>query len=532
MTEPNRIREETMRHLKLSTAILASTAMTSPAFADGHLRVVDEPVELTIHMHWPRAQGYGVGGDASQIYPVELAAREMTGVSLVDATAGANSTESQEAMNLLLAQGNLPDIVGGHLIQQPVNQFGPEGAFLPLNDLVREHAPHIQAFWDSHPELQAAISAYDGNYYYIPYLPDGEFGRAWYIRQDWLDALGLEQPQNVDEYYNVLVAFRDQDPNGNGLKDEIPFFSRQWEEVIRLVNLWDARSSGSDTYHDFYVNDAGQVVHPYAQEAYKVGLSNVAKWYAEGLIDPEIFTRGSSARDYLLSENLGGATHDWFASTSGYNDALVDKVPGFNFIPFLPPASVSGVRMEEHRRIPIKPDGWAISYQAEDPVTVIKYFDFWFTEEGRNLANFGVEGKTWNMVDGEPTYTEAVLTSDSPVNSQMYLEGAQIQRGYWQDYRYEWQWTSQAARDGIDLYAANDLLVDQFLGVAFNKEEQSVYDKYWPSLRTYMLERQQAWVLGSGDVVAEWDDYIATLDKMGYNEVIAVMNAAYARQYN
>ncbi|MEQ9636650.1 MAG: extracellular solute-binding protein [Devosia marina] len=521
-----------MRKLSLAVALLGFTALTTPGFAQDDLRIVDEPLELSIHMHWPRAQGYGVGGSPSEIYPVERVARELTGIHLVDQTSGRNTTDNAEAMNLLLAQGNMPDIVGGHLIQQPVNQYGPEGAFVPLNDLVKEHAPNIQAFWDAHPGLMEAISSADGNYYYIPYLPDGKYGRAWYIRQDWLDKLGLEQPQNVDELYEVLVAFRDQDPNGNGKKDEIPYFARQWEEVNRLLVLWDARSSGSDTYHDFYVNDEGKVVHPYAQEAYRTGIANIAQWYEEGLIDPEIFTRGSSARDYLLSENLGGVTHDWFASTSGYNAALADKIDGFNFIPFLPPASAGGVRMEEHRRTPIKPDGWAISHSNEHPVETIKYFDFWFTETGRNLSNFGVEGETWDMIDGEPIFKPEVLNSDTPVNSQMYLVGAQIYRGYWQDYRYEDQWTSDAAREGIALYEANDLLIDQFLGVAFNEEEQAVYDRYWPSLRTYMLERQQAWILGSGDVEAEWDDYVNTLNRMGYDKVIEVMNTAYERQYS
>lgn len=514
-----------MRNLSLTLAILGTTAITAPAFAQESLMIAEKPTELTIHFHWARAQGY------DENYPVEKKACELTNICLKDATAGKNSTDSREAMNLLIAQGNMPDIVGGAAIQQPVNQYGPQGAFVPLNDLVKENAPNIQAFWDSHPGLQQAISSYDGNYYYIPYLPDGKFGRAWYIRQDWLDKLGLKQPQTVDEFHDVLVAFRDQDPNGNGQKDEIPYFARQWEEVNRLLTLWDARSSGSDTYHDFYVNADGKVVHPYAQEAYRDGLAHIAEWYAEGLIDPEIYTRGSSSRDYLLGENLGGSTHDWFASTSGYNAALAGKIEGFNFIPFLPPASAAGVRMEEHRRIPIKPDGWAISYQAKDPVQIIKYFDFWFSEQGRLLSNFGVEGKTWDMVDGQPIYKPEVLSSDQAVNSQMYLEGAQIPRGYWQDYRYEDQWTSEAAREGIALYEANDLLIDQFLGVALNEEEQSVYDKYWPSLRSYMLERQQAWVLGTGNVAADWDNYVSTLDKMGYQEVIAVMNSAYKRQY-
>ncbi|MEP1929857.1 MAG: sugar ABC transporter permease, partial [Roseibium sp.] len=322
-----------MRKLTLTLAMLGTTAITAPAFADGHLKIVDDPLELTIHMHWPRAQGYGVGGSPSEIYPVEEAARAMTGISLTDATAGRNSTDSAEAMNLLIAQGDMPDIVGGHLIKQPVNEFGPQGAFVPLNDLVAEHAPNIQAYWDSRPEVLASITAYDGNYYYIPYLPDGKYGRAWFIRQDWLDALGLEQPQNVEELEATLIAFRDNDPNGNGAADEVPYFARQWEEVNRLLTLWDARSSGSDTYHDFYITADGSIAHPYAQDTYRDGISNIARWYEAGLIDAEIFTRGSSSRDFLLSENLGGLTHDWFASTSGYNGKLADKIDGFNFIP-------------------------------------------------------------------------------------------------------------------------------------------------------------------------------------------------------
>ncbi len=513
-----------MRRLTLMAAALATTAFTAPAFADGHLQIVDEPLELTVHLHWPRKQSY------DETWPVELAAREMTGIHLKDATAGSNVKDSLEAFNLLLAGGDLPDIVGGHLLKNNVNKYGPEGAFVPLNDLIDEHAPNMKAFFDARPELRQAISAADGNMYYIPYLPDGKYGRAYFIRQDWLDALGLPQPQNVDEVYETLKAFRDGDPNGNGEKDEVPFFARNWEEFPRLVTLWDARTSGSDTYHDFLVQD-GKIQHGYAQENYKIGIKNLAKWYAEGLIDPEVFTRGSSSRDYLLGENLGGMTHDWFASTAGYNTKLADTVEGFEFAAMIPPESVSGVRMEEHRRIPIKPDGWAISYQNEHPVETIKYFDFFFTPEGRNLSNFGVEGVHWDMVDGEPIYKPEIVSGERAVNSQMYDIGAQIQRGYWQDYRYEIQWTNEIALAGIALYDEGDYLVDQFLGVAFNEEEQSVFDKYWSSIRTYMLERQQAWLLGTGDVEAEWDDYLADLDRQGFNDVVAVMQSAYDRQY-
>ena len=75
-------------------------------------------------------------------------------------------------------------------------------------------------------------------------------------------------------------------------------------------------------------------------------------------------------------------------------------------------------------------------------------------------------------------------------------------------------------------------MIDQFLGVSLNEEEQAVYDRYWPSIQTYMLERQQAWILGTGDIEADWDEYMAQLDKRGLSDVLEVMNSAYERQYD
>ena len=61
--------------------------------------------------------------------------------------------------------------------------------------------------------------------------------------------------------------------------------------------------------------------------------------------------------------------------------------------------------------------------------------------------------------------------------------------------------------------------------------DRKVYDRYWPSVRDYMLERQQGWILGNGDVMADWDDYMNTINEMGLDQVLEVMNSAYERQY-
>ncbi|MCL9774430.1 extracellular solute-binding protein [Vibrio methylphosphonaticus] len=506
----------------LSTVIAATLAAPALAAEDGAYKVADKPIKLDIHLHQKK---FVYNND----WPVEKEAARLTNVQLNNVASMA-TTKSEEAFNLLIASGDLPDIVGGSSMKNNVNTYGPEGAFVPLNKLIEEHAPNIKAFFDANPDVWASIKASDGNVYYIPYLPDGKYGRGYFVRYDWLNKLGLEPPQNVDEMYEVLKAFRDKDPNGNGKKDEVPFFARHWQEMIRLVTLWDGRTSGSDVFHDFHVVD-GKIKHGYAGENYKEGIKNLAKWYDEGLIDAEVFTRGSRSREYLLSADLGGMTHDWFASTSGYNDSLADKVEGFEFKAFAPPASVSGQRVEEHRRAKVKPDGWAISYTNEHPIETIQYFDFWFTQDGKRLANFGIEGEHYEVVDGKPTFTQAVLEADTPVNAQMWAIGAQVQRGFPMDYQNEVQWSNKYALEGIALYDQGDYLLEPFMGVSLSAREKDVYDKHWVTIRDYMVEMQQAWILGSRDVEKDWPKYQKSIERMGYSKVVSAMQTAYDRAY-
>ena len=511
----------------ITSIIIGSTALAVPMMAnaksaDGAYKVSDDPITLDIHFHTKK---YVYDNN----WPVEKEAARLTNVSLNNVASMA-TTKSEEAFNLLIASGDLPDVVGGSSIRDNVNRYGPEGAFIGMNDLIDKYAPNIKAFFDAHPDIESSIRAEDGEIYYIPYLPDGKFGRGYFIRTDWLKKLNLKEPQNIEELHDVLVAFRDQDPNGNGKKDEVPLFMRHWEELIRMVTLWDGRMSGSDKFHDFYVKD-GELRHGYVEEGYHVGIRNLAKWYKEGLIDQEVFTRGSRSREYLLANNLGGMTHDWFASTAGYNESLKDTVPGFEFNAFIPPAGISGKRVEEHRRGQVKAEGWAMSFTNEHPIETIKYFDFYFSEEGRRLANFGIEGEQYDMVDGKPIFKKSVLENDTPLNTQMWQIGAQIPRGFYQDYAYELQWSNKNALAGIAKYEAGDFLVEPFLGVSLNAKEKEVFDKRWATITTYMLEKQQAWVLGSSDIDKEWDAYIAQLDRMGYDKVIKVMQSAYDRAY-
>jgi putative aldouronate transport system substrate-binding protein len=510
----------------VSAAALAVLALASPIRAQEatELRIVQKPLELTIHMHFRDKYTW------KEDWPVAREVARLTGIKLKGVASKATAN-SREAFNLMIASGGLADIVAGNDLRHDFVRYGMEGAFAPLNRLIDEHAPHLKKFLADNPEIRRAISAPDGNIYWVPYVPDGKFARGWFIRHDWLDKLGLQPPRTVDELYLALKAFRDRDPNGNGQKDEVPLFFREpFSELQRLLTFWDARSSGSDAAHDFYV-DNGKIRHPYADDNYRAGIRNIARWYAEGLIDKEVFTRGSRAREQLLGNNVGGMTHDWFASTASYNTSLGEKVPGMRFHAVEPPASASERRVAENRRARLRPDGWAITTANKQPVATIKLFDFYFSPVGRRLSNFGVAGVHYDLVDGKPRFKPEILNAKAPVNAQMWEAGAQIPIGFWQDYEYERQWTDEIALKGIELYEKGDFLIDEFLGVSMTVDERRVFDRQWPNIQTYMVEMQQAWILGARNVDADWAAYKTQLTKRGFDQVLAVMQKAYDRQY-
>jgi putative aldouronate transport system substrate-binding protein len=221
----------------------------------------------------------------------------------------------------------------------------------------------------------------------------------------------LSVPKTVDEYYSVLKAFKTQDPNKNGKPDEIPYFNRSKQGAYDLFTLF-----GITTLE--YEKDGKYQFDRYSEKL-KDAVKNVAKWYQEGLIDPEIFTRGGNARDVLLGDNIGGSTHDWFASTALYNDKFKEKLPGLKIMPMVPPADINGRIWEESAGLWSARDG-LINVKIGIRLKLYNILILVYSEEGRRLANFGLEGDTYTMGTASCIHRE-VLTGDKPVNDLLWV---------------------------------------------------------------------------------------------------------------
>ena len=503
-----------------STAEASGTTSEDTGSGEESYLCSDEPLELTAHIHWGNV--YVLSDD----WTVTNEAAKMTNISL-KGTASPMETDSTEAFNLMIAGQDIPDIVGGN--RDLINQYGMEGAFMPLNDLIEEYAPDFKKILDENPDIKGAITAADGNIYQIPFVYESLVSEAWFVRQDWLDAVGMEAPTTVDELHDVLTAFVNEDPNGNGQKDEVGYFTRltNTDNVLKgLLSLFGIQ----DAWH---TDEEGNVGVGLYSEEYKEAIKSVSQWYAEGLIDPEIFTRGSNARDILFPENNGGVIHDWIPSTTGYNEKLQESVPGFKVVGILPPTDVNGDQWEVEARARLSGAGWAIGANNEHPEETMKYMNIWWTEAGRRLQTYGVEGDTYTMVDGEPVYTDKVLNATNPINDYMRQIGGQIEdMASLHDNSYERFMSDEEGNRVTKMYEESGLVNKMNVklpAVSFTQEELDVVNSKWQPCRNYMLEQLQKWTFDGSTIDAEFDQYMANLKSMGIEDVIAAYQSAYDR---
>ncbi len=192
----------------------------------------------------------------------------------MERTPTSRSTGSTQAMrtglkqkSLLLASGDLPDVFFGDNALKDNDIATNLDMFIPLEDYVEKYCPNIKAAWEARAHYASDGYQSDGHIYGLPgkkpLRPKG--CDTPFINKAWLDRLGLEMPTTVDEWYEVLKAFWEQDANGNGdPNDEIPLTGSAKTNLfdwIRYINPWGLTDSLQENFLAFGSGDAEACFH-------------------------------------------------------------------------------------------------------------------------------------------------------------------------------------------------------------------------------------------------------------------------------
>jgi len=520
--------------MKKSYIILALVVLLSvtPIFAQGakEPKTSSEATKIT---YWAPLNPNisNVVQDFSQTeYWKELMKRTNTDIEFQHVSAGNDSVMS-EGFNILIASGEYPDVIEYKWIDYP---GGPQAAIddnviISLNDVFEKYCPNISAFLASHPDIAKMVSTDNGTYYVFPFLRGDSyennnliFTEGWVWRKDLLTKAAIDFiPSTPDELYKALVALKN-------IGIQIPLTLRK-DHVSRVL------SPGFDSWDDFYVED-GVVKHGLIENSRKDYLAYTAKLYKEGLLDNDYLSVDKKSQAVKVLNNMIAGTYAPGGSGIGTWLPAMQQTDSSVELVSARPISPDSSRYSRYAKMSTiysnSGTSAAISSSCKNVEQVAKLLDYNFSEEGKLLANFGIEGVTFNMVDGYPTYSDVIMNNPDklPISQALALyTRASVSGPFIQDPRYLEQYYSiPELKEAINLWAQTDYGKYVLPPVSATSEEASELAKIINNIKTYSEEMESKFITGAISI-NEFDSYVKQLKAFGIERAIEIKQACYDR---
>ena len=521
----------------LLLALLICSLLIPSAFAEEYgfetNLIGDGTQELSLmsYQNWDSAAYY----DSEDGLLIENVLEEITGVK-IDWECISSGDYDTVAQTRLAASMNLADIMRVPTVTGALTKYADEGLFINLSDYISEElTPNIIKRFEN-PFLEAISTAPDGNVYGLPYTEIGTNNIMinWVdIRQDWLDRLGLEMPTTLEEYHDVLLAFKNEDANGNGdPNDEVPLGYQN----NQMFGLYCFKGCFGMTYGtDMWSVDEDGVVHlDLVDDRMKDLYTMLHDWYEEGLLYTE--ADNSGFQDIISQNRLGGQTLlalDNVMTNQGLAYDL-DNNAKYVYIPLLDnDGYYNGVSVpEEEKQLDKRSGGYwgyfAVTVDCEDPELAVRWLDYvWGTEESEILRYWGLEGVTYDVIDGEMVFKDSIAkTSKGAISEMRALGGWPNFVGYENGEAFlamfKGSYPEQAEEEFVGY------LRDQVPVLMGTDEENEIYQQYYADLETYIKESLIGFITGTKSL-DEWDSYVQTCYNMGLDKVLEVRQAWWDR---
>lgn len=436
-----------------------------------------------------------------------------------------------EKKNLALSTGDVPDVMINVLNDTDIQKNAK--LFLALDEYT-DYTPNMNKILEEDKNVSDFMRLSDGHYYSLAFWHEKPYEGCYsdlYINQDWLTACNLEMPNTIEEFEAMLVAFKTQDPNGNGQADEIPFSFIQNHQYFGLYSLYVPFGVVDET-NRLSIKD-GKISFTANTDAWKEGTKWIANLYAQGLMDVEGFTQD---RSMLFSK--GKSDPVMVGSLFAFlidNVVGADRVPSYAYCPPLENVNGDGGRVYRYNNNPIAARGYsAISKNCKNPERLIFWLDLNLLPEYSLQNTYGSFGQ--QLIDS----TDAAYTYEFAIAPDGMSQD---------DYRFKGAPAGFPAYIPADLYAtlkpapdvarkisymessADYLTKESIPLVLFNDDESKEIASLQTDIQNYVLQKQAAWITGQADIDAEWDSYLAQLQTMGVERYVEIYQAATDRYY-
>lgn len=465
----------------------------------------------------------------------------------------ASSSDYDEKMSLCIGSNSIPELMNVNATQyrallkydmlQPLDPYFEDYASDALKSYVKSGGD----------ELMKCITNENGEIMAIPApnMTGGVVNEMW-IRQDWLDKLNLEAPRTWDEMVAVATAFVTQDPDGNGEDDTIGILGPANTDHLNGVgdNQFglDPLFSHYQSFPQYWLEgEDGTIVYGSILPETKDALENIAKLYADGLIDPEMLVR-SDSKEPLLAGKVGIFFGPWW---SGYTFADVTLSGSADWRAYFTPLSEDG-NYYAHMAEPTKKYVVA-SKECKNPEAAFKIINYLIAEEQKWVEE-GVTSTEMGTADFYPLYNGYDNADEIEVSYEIladYLAGkitiddvdfsthkllkndmeaiTELKKEPYDDFSLDkWNLDSELAKGNLPRLVAIMIggasLVTDYVPVysKYNGQTQTMEAK-WANLKKMEEETFAKIIMGKADI-SEFDTFVENWKNQGGDQILKEIN--------
>ncbi len=462
-----------------------------------------------------------------------------------------------EQVNIRIAGGELPDaFMGVGFSNYDLTNYGTDGTFIDLTPyLTEEYMPNLTKILEENPDIRSAVTMSDGCIYG---LPAGEkMGTAGIgaeedysiytipqfsmINKAWLDDLGLEVPTTLDELHDALKDFADNDMSakyyGNAPGSTIPM-STGFDQWCWGQNIFYAgfgfTNWPNDICNDLILNDEKKAEFVCASDGYREAVTYFHDWYAEGLMDQEMFSQDDKQLLAKCAQGYVGVSTWWYI-----DELMGDHADDYVFLPVLDGPDGS-------HNVTVRTGGGtnsgnlSITSECKSPANLLKFFDQWYAPETVMQLQYGPigtyfteqdENGVWKSISDEQA-KEKFGKSAGELKGECEVYGPKLILSDY--YNTTFKMEDRAIERLTDLnefwMPYVDSTVTYPVDCVYTEEELDVIDQYKTDFENTVSEQEGLWLKEGGPTDEEWESYLTALkESCGMEELQKVYQDAYDR---
>ena len=436
--------------------------------------------------------------------------------------------------DLMIASGDWPDLLNVTGYKGGLTQAYSDEIILELTDeMLSEYAPAYYSLLMAQTPENIRATQTEGAYYALYGITKGEgasASRGMVIRTDWLNELNMDIPSTVEELTEILKAFK------RTYNPQYPYFIEADADLIYMCAAFNTDTVGY--YNDGALpvyRDGDEVKVAWATDEYRKFLEWFNECYQEGIFEPSFYSTASDQAGDRYSNLINGQIGVYEDSPTSIADwkqyALDGETVEVSFFPNLVDENGSNTWGEEQQVIDSR-SAMSITTTCQNSELALEVLNYFFTEDGATMANYGIEGYSFNYgKNGEVEYTELLTNSEYQL-SMRALHGLYS----WNLFPYMiysdamYPMYTEEVMEALEIMSTDGITAEHYYpsAISLTTAQSDAIITTITDIATYSQEQLLKFMVGDLPIADEnWDAYVNQLYAYGLQDAIDVYQEAY-----